>query len=712
MQKIGKIFGIIFLGLILLVGIPGYYFIKNFDLNKYKSYASEIVEEQLGRRFSINGEASIGISLVPTLILEDVELANPSWAVQPQMLKVKRLELKFALLPLLKKQVVVDKAVLVNPEIYLEVAKNGDASWDFPALKDMKSAARYDSGWLVKPAAAAEREESLKEKLKAFAGYSAQNIVIENGIVKYANQQDGNNINLTINNVALSVPGVDEQITLDADVVYNGQDIRIESILGSIDNLLEDGKPYPVLAKGNIYGAGLDLNGSLVDIFNNLRYAMQANIYNPAGNFNAPEATLKARIDGDLKNVMAQIQSLNIVNNVITGTVSADISSKVPFVKADLNSAKFDLTALNAAMSPTAFDLSLIGSAHAANSVPNIPIPYNDLKKANAQVQVVVGELIINDGMLAHDILVKADLNNGVLNVKPLRFKFGDGEIDASVAVNANAQSVNLILSSKNMLLQNLHKEFLVTGKNDFGVLSGGNVDLYVNVLGNGATYRQLANSLRGQAVAAVDKSEVQTGGLSFMTGNFVSEILNMLNLSSSKMTKLDLNCAVVRADFANGKAIFPKGIVISSEQLGIVSNGSVNLENEKLDFTIQPFAGKLADTNIAQTLTSFLKVVGTVQSPKIAIDSKETLGAVIGIAATGGTAYLGSKIVMDSASSPCYTALTGTPYANMFPKPTGVVQSTKDVYQDTSRELKNDLKSLKNSAKDFLGVLTGKGNQ
>ena len=104
MQKIGKIFGIIFLGLVLLVGIPGYYFIKNFDLNKYKSYASQIVEEQLGRSFRINGEASIGISLVPTLVLEDVELANPSWAVQPQMVKVKRLELKFALLPLLKKQ--------------------------------------------------------------------------------------------------------------------------------------------------------------------------------------------------------------------------------------------------------------------------------------------------------------------------------------------------------------------------------------------------------------------------------------------------------------------------------------------------------------------------------------------------------------------------------------------------------------------------------
>lgn len=712
MRKIGKIFGIIFLGLILLVGIPGYYFLKNFDLNKYKSYASQIVEEQLGRKFSINGEASIGISLVPTLVLEDVELANPSWAAQPQMVKVKRLELKFALLPLLKKQVVVDKAILINPEIYLEVAKNGDASWDFPALKEMKTSAYRESGWLIKSAAAAETEEQLKDKVRALAGFAAHEVVIENGIVKYTNKQDGSNINLAINNISLSVPGVDEQISMNADVVYNGQDIKTEAVLGSLNSLLEDNKPYPVLLKGSAYGVGLDLDGSLVNVFDNLQYAFQANIYNPAGNFNAPETTLKTRVDGDLKQVAANIQSLNVVNNVITGTVSADISKKLPFVKADLKSAKIDLTALNSAMSPTAFSLSVIKSANAADSVPNTPIPYGDLKKFNAQAQINIGELVLDKGMTAHDVVAKADLNNGILNVKPLQFKFGGGEIDAAAAVNANAQSVNLTFSSKNMLLQNLHQEFKVTGKNDFGILSGGNVDLTVNVLGSGATYRQLVNSLRGQAVAVVNKSEVQTGGLSFLTGNFISEILNVLNLNSSKMTKLDLNCAVVRADFANGRATFPKGIVLSSEQLGIVSDGYVNMENEKLNFTIQPFAGKLTDTNIAQTLTSFFKVVGTVQKPKIALDSKETLEAIVGIAATGGTAYLGSKIVMDSASSPCYTALTGTPYANMFPKPTGVVQTTKDVYKDTAKELKNDLNSLKNSAKDFLGVLTGKGNQ
>ncbi len=80
---------------------------------------------------AINGDADLGISLIPTLIVNDVELANPSWAKQPQMVKIKQLELKFALLPLLRKEVMIDTVALVQPEIYLEQSVDGKASWDF-----------------------------------------------------------------------------------------------------------------------------------------------------------------------------------------------------------------------------------------------------------------------------------------------------------------------------------------------------------------------------------------------------------------------------------------------------------------------------------------------------------------------------------------------------------------------------------------------------
>lgn len=704
MRKFLKIAGIIVFGLIILIGVPGYYFIKNFDLNKYKSYASQLVEEQLGRKFAINGEASIGISLVPTLVLEDVELANADWAANPQMVKIQRLELKFALMPLLKKQIVVDKAVLSGPEIYLEVASDGNANWDFPALKTAKTAAYENRGWLIKSAQAAVPEEE-KNNLKALAGFAAKNVVVENGLVNFNDRKDGTTANVVINNVTVSVPSANDKINAAFDVVYNNQPIKGKTELGSLAALIEGINPYPIILSGSAYGVSLDLNGSLVGIMSELRYAFETNIYNPAGNFGAPETTLKALIEGDMKKVDAEIRQLDIVNNVVTGTVSADISGKIPAVDAVLKSGRFDLTSLNQ-NKPTAMSMptwNLIGSAYAADYVPDTEIPYKDMKSINAKADLQVGQLILAEGMQADNVLLKADLNGGLLKISQLRLDFGGGEIDATAEVNANSQSMKLSATSKNILLQNLHKEFAVTGKGDFGILSGGNTDLSINLSGSGATYRQLVQNLKGQVIAIVNQSVIQTGGLQFLTGNFLTEILNTLNFNSKKVTDLNLNCAVVRADLANGRAVFPKGIALSSKQLSLVSDGSLNLINDKLDFTIQPFSGKVVDTNVAQALSSFFKIKGTVQSPSIALDDKEALKAVVGIAATGGTAYLGSKLLLDPDGSPCYTALINTPYADKFPKPEGVGAATKDVYQDTTKTIETDVKALKDSAKDLL---------
>lgn len=712
MNKFFKIIGIVFLGLAILIGVPGYLFVKNFDLNRYKSTISEIVETQLGRKFSINGEASIGISLVPTLILEDVQLANAPWASHPQMVTVQKLELKFALIPLFKKQIVVDKAVLINPEVYLEIYKSGEPNWDFPAFRKIPTATVYESsGFIIKSALAQEilavDDAPKTTNLEAFAGFAAKSVVIENGIVQYNNQQDNSKVDLQIKKLSLAVPDIDDPINADFDVVYNGQNINAKTTMGSLNDLMETTKPYPVILNGSAYGLNVDLNGSVVDLFNQMSYAAEANIYNPAGNLDAPEITLKARVDGNLKQVAVNISLLNIVENVITGKVKVNFAGKIPVINADFKSNKINLLTLQSNR-PTAFNMSdlLMNTAQATSLVPATVVPYADLKGINANANITIGTLIIDEGMTAKDVLATANLNNGILNVSPLRLKFGGGEIDAQLKVNANTQSVGIKAVSKNILLQNLHKEFLVTGPGDFGVLNGGKTDIYVDLIMNGGTYRQLVDSSQGQMVAVLNQSIVQTGKLDFMSGNFITEVLNTINFSSKKARDLDLRCAVVRADLGSGRATFPKGIAISSPQLSLVSNGYINLENDKLDFSIHPFSGKVVDTNVAQALSSFFKVKGTISNPKIVLDDKEALAAFVGVVTTGGTAYLGSKLVLEADSSPCYTALLNTPYQKMFPKPTGVTAATQDVYQDTTKTIKTDFRALKNGAKDFLRSL------
>lgn len=702
-MKFIKILSTVIFSLLIILAIGGYLAIRHFDLNEYKSYAEDIVLRETGRKLSINGNAEIGISLVPTIIVNDVELANPEWASSPQMLKVKQLEVKFALLPLLKKEIVIDKILLNVPEIYLQKKAGGEASWDF-ATSEKTAQAKAEQA----AKAAAERPvsaEQLKEnpQLALLAGFAARNVLIENGRVQYI---DGKTIHeAAIKKIAMEVPGAEEKISLDFDVIYNGDAIKGEAVLGSLNTLMRQEDAYPVLLTVSAYKADIKLNGSIIGMLtDNPVYAFESNLYNPAGNFGAPETTLKARIDGDLNGAKAVINTLNVVNNLVTGSIEAKWNGKLPWVKADLKSNSFNLESLNAKSSPLAFELpSLIAEAHALAGVSDEKIPFQVLKELNGDVVLNIKKLVISPAMQADNVYAAVKLNNGVLTASPLKLNFGGGEIDGKLTADASQQKVVFDVNSKNMKLQNLHSEFEVSGKSDFGVLSGGNIDIYANGTSVGSTYRQLVNNMNGRLVAIVDKSVMQTGGLKFLRDNILTQILSLLNIDTSKASRLDLTCAVVRADIAGGTAVFPRGIAFDSKQMTIVSDGRINLLNDKLNFTIEPSMNKLVSGNVTQALASFIKVGGTLDNPKVGLDDKQALKTIVGVAATGGMSYLGSQVFLNGDGSPCYTALEGTSYAGRFPKPSGVKATTQNVVDGTEKQLKQGLKDLKNTAKGIL---------
>ena len=696
-----KVLSSVVFSIIIIIAIVGYFAVRNFDLNRYKPYIQDLVKSHINRELAINGEAQIGISLIPTLVLNDVELSNPAWAAQPQMIRVSRIEVKFAVLPLLKKQIVIDKVSLLSPEIYLEKTADGINNWTFDSKSDSSTSSALSS-YAAAPANSASLAQA--SGTAALAGFAARNVLIENGIVSYL---DGTKeTTLIINQITMTVPSVNDNINASFNLNLDGQDIKGKLQLGSINTLLTNQEPFPFTLTVKALGIDADINGSAADIMTSPRYALQANIYNPAGNLNAPETMLKTFVDGDTKQAAVDIQTLNIVNNLITGKVKAAWSGKLPLINLNLQSAKLNLQNFNSNSTFTQYIPELISSAQATTLVPDTKVPYSLLKMLNATAKIDITKLIIDKGMEAENVNLNANLQNGILKINPLTLDFGGGEITTTLTADANKQSVILNLTSQNMQLQNLHQEFKVTGKNDFGVISGGKVDIYADVNTTGTTYRQLVQNLKGSTIAIVDQSTLQTGGLEFLTGGFVSELLKALGIDTNKSKQMDLTCAVVRADLGNGEAKFPKGIALNSKQLTLVSDGNINLLNDKIDFSIKPFSGKVVDTNVVQALSSFLKVKGTLQSPKLVLDDKETIKTIVGVATTGGVAYLGSKLALDADSSPCYTALQGTKYSSRFPKPTGVKATTQKAYQGTSEEISKDLKTIGNQAKGLLKSL------
>ena len=101
------------------------------------------------------------------------------------------------------------------------------------------------------------------------------------------------------------------------------------------------------------------------------------------------------------------------------------------------------------------------------------------------------------------------------------------------------------------------------------------------------------------------------------------------------------------------------------------------------------------------QALSSFIKVGGTLQKPKIALDEKQALQTIVGVATTG-PAFLGAQLVTESNSAPCWTALQGTPYANRFQAPSKASTAAKDVMTDTKDAVKSTGKALEKSVRDI----------
>lgn len=690
--------------LVIVLCIGGYWFIRNFDLNQYKPYVENLVAEQLGRKLEIKGDASIGISLIPTIIINDVTLTNPNWAKNPYMAKVDSVELKFSILPLLDKKVVIDKAILNNPEIYLETSKNGQNSWDFDIapISTLLPVKVSSGGWLISNAYAEELPQSSNEVLDFLSDFTAEEISINNGLLQYYEQKSNNTTVLKITSLNFSTDSMNSPILLDWNVNYDNMPISGAATIGSINNIFDTKSALPVDAKLQALGMSANVNGSIWDIMGDVRLDAKVNLYNPSGNLNAPETTLISDVKADLNNIALDISSLNIVNNVITGTLKVNIAGKTPFITANLKSNSLNLQAFNQ-QRPTAFMQSFVSNAYASEMVPNQPIPFDLLYMVNGDFKLSVKNLIISPAAIAKNVLLTAKLNSGNLNISKLTLNFGNGDIDIKADVNAKTKQLNLKLNSNNVLIQDLHKEFVVENNNDFGFLSGGATQIYADLSGKGNTYRQMVDSFSGQMIAVVDKSEVQSGSLQFMTNNFITQILSVLKIEQKKAAKIDLKCAVVHADFRDGKMYFPKGIAIDSDKLTLVSDGNINLVNDKLNLNLNAYGSGLGDVGVMQALSNLVKIKGTMQSPKIMLDTEGAIKTIASAVAVPGIGpmVVGGQMILDRDASPCYTATQGTIYANRFEKPQGVVPTARTGYKDAKKVVNDSIGLIKSSTKD-----------
>ncbi len=235
---------------LLAIAVVAPFFIP---LDTYKSELVAAVRQSTGRDLRIHGKVSF--SLLPSLGLEanDVALSNPPGALSPDMAKLSKLELRLKLWPLLRRRIEVDKLVLVDPVIALEVDKQGRPNWRFATVAAAPSRAAQPA-----PAPAASSGGD------ALSGLTLDDVRLENGQVGYVDQRTGKTLLLEQIAMKLSLPDLDSRFQADGSAVYRGEKLSLSIGIANPRAFLAgnrtaaelglDSKPIAFGFKGNAAG--------------------------------------------------------------------------------------------------------------------------------------------------------------------------------------------------------------------------------------------------------------------------------------------------------------------------------------------------------------------------------------------------------------------------------------------------------------------------
>ncbi len=105
-------------------------FLALIEPNDYRHEIAATLQDAAGRAVTLGGTLSLEKSQTPTMVVQDVPIANASWSRTPEMASIKTLEVEVEveLLPLLSNRIVVNSLVLQGGSILLESDSQGHAN--------------------------------------------------------------------------------------------------------------------------------------------------------------------------------------------------------------------------------------------------------------------------------------------------------------------------------------------------------------------------------------------------------------------------------------------------------------------------------------------------------------------------------------------------------------------------------------------------------
>ena len=240
MRRLWKIFSILIV-LSAATVVSGVAVLKSIDFSQYKNVIAEQVEKITGRKLTINGEFSLDVGLDTVLAVENVRFANAPWGSRDDMVKIKKLNIDVKILPLVFGDIEVERLILVGLDILLEKDNTGTGNWEFAHTQNPVG-----------------KKESSSSTIPVI-----QEVDIKDLKFSYHDGKTGKTTVAFVDELTLAGEGNASPLRFALSARLDSMKYHAAGSLGSINTLLNGGKPFAVNIQGNIAGVLFSMNGQI-----------------------------------------------------------------------------------------------------------------------------------------------------------------------------------------------------------------------------------------------------------------------------------------------------------------------------------------------------------------------------------------------------------------------------------------------------------------
>lgn len=598
------------------------------------------VQVRTGRDLVIAGRTSL--TLFPSLgiTMGDVTLSSPRGMGGPAFVKMKQLDIRVPVLPLLSRKVSVERLVLSEPVFELRIDARGRRSWDFaelagPATIMVAQAPSPKQGAAKSPAdLPPELQDFLRNSTKpadaepasppgarraAIPDIALGDVSIESGTVRYRDERSGLSEEVRAINARLSGTTLASPIEAKGDLVLRGDKIDFDGRVGSPKALLEERASRVTLTVASArvtsrYDGSLSL-AKTAQLDGNIRVETPSvrALADWLGARLQPGQGLGAfELEGDLK---AGGTSVNVDNAKVrldsisgTGNANIDMSGVRPFVKASLRLGAVDLNSylVEGPVSQPARTVPAAGPAAAPRPAPPGPVPPSSGPQvkgfasrtgwSDAPIDLSAFALLDADvklslaSLLYQDIRIGATQLSAVLKNRVLRatiddIRLYDGQGRGLVTIEPSGPAAAI---SGNLTLTGVSGLPILKDAAGFDWVDG-KARIQLALAGAGATERAIMEGLNGKADFVFADGAV--------IGYNVPQMIR--GLSQGKIGGFSRNQSE-RTEFGEAGASFvvTKGVA-ETKDLRVVSSivritgaGAVNLGQRQIDLVLRPKLG------------------------------------------------------------------------------------------------------------------------